>query len=600
MKQRKTCVLFLAFTVLASIFLSANVLGAPETFVDVIVGFNGAPDPEVIRSYGGAVLETYSIIPAIHAILPSSAITQLTQTQEVAYITKNSQIQTSGTIRWAIEHVGAPQAWSQSTGTSIKVAVLDTGVGPVNDVKVYGGYNFIENNLDTSDHYGHGTMIAGIIAAASTSTLGIAGTAPNAEIYAVKIINDQGDGTLDQAVSGIQWAINNGMQIISMSWNLADNPALNQAVDAAYNRGILLVAAAGNAGQIMSGVGYPASYDSVIAVSAVTEENTHLTESCVGSEIELAAPGEVIYSIGLDNRTWWGTGTSYAAGYITGTAALVWAKNPTLTNIQVRNILDKTATDLQPSDGQDRDIFFGYGLVNATAAVYATPNNFDAAFTWTPQKIYANVKTFFDASTSFGGAVGFTTYVWDFGDGTTPVTTESPLIDHNFAHEGTFSVKLSVSDDFGFQNSVTKTVSVNLDSQAPVTSDDYEGKPHTTGFTITLTATDNQTGVADTFYKINSGVTQTVTENGQPLMSMTGVNKLEYWSEDNAGNQETIHTINNIIIGSTNGTEPSPTQPTPTNSSLPADEQTVLWGIIGIVIVSAAVATFVFFWLRKK
>jgi minor extracellular protease Epr len=599
MKQNKTCVIVLLFTVLASIFLSANVLGALETFVDVIVGFNGTPDPELITSYGGAVLETYSIIPAVHAILPLSAVTQLTQTQEVVYITKNSQIQTSGTIRWAIEHIGAPQAWSQSTGTGIKVAVLDTGVGPINDVKVYGGYNFIENNLDTSDHYGHGTMIAGIIAAASTSTLGVAGVAPNAEIYAVKVINNQGDGTLNQAILGIQWAIDNGMQIISMSWNLADNSALKQAVDAAYSRGILLVAAAGNAGEIMTGVGFPASYDSVIAVSAVTEDNLRLTDSCCGAEIELAAPGEVVYSIGLGNKTWWGTGTSYSAGYVTGTAALVWAKNPSLTNIQIRGILDKTATDLQSGDGQDRDIFFGYGLVNATAAVYATPSNFEAAFTWGPQ-VYAKVKAVFDASSSFGGAVGFTSYTWNFGDGTTVVTAESSIIEHIFTHEGTFSVKLSVNDVFGFQNSVTKTVTVNLDSQAPVTSDDYEGKPHTAGFTITLTATDNQTGVADTFYRINSGVTQTVTENGQPLISMAGVNKLEYWSEDNAGNQESIHTISNIIIGSTNATEPSPTQSTPTTSSLPADEQTVFWGIIGIVIVSAVVAALVFFWLRKK
>jgi subtilisin family serine protease len=599
MKQRKTGSIVLALTVLASIFLSANVLGSPETFVDVIIGFNGPSNPEVIRSYGGAVLETYSIIPAVHAILPSPVVAQLTQTQEVAYITENSQVQTSGTIRWAIEHIGAPQAWSQSTGTGVKVAVLDTGVGPVNDVKVYGGYNFIENNLDTSDHYGHGTMIAGIIAAASTSTLGVAGVAPNAEIYAVKVINNQGDGNLNQAILGIQWAIDNGMQIISMSWNLADNSALKQAVDAAYSRGILLVAAAGNAGEIMTGVGFPASYDSVIAVSAVTEDNLRLTDSCCGAEIELAAPGEVVYSIGLDNKTWWGTGTSYSAGYVTGTAALVWAKNPSLTNIQVRSILDKTATDLQSGDGQDRDIFFGYGLVNATAAVYATPSNFDAAFTWAPQ-VYVKVKAVFDASSSFGRAVGFTTYVWDFGDGTTPVTAESSIIEHIFTQEGTFSVKLSVNDVFGFQNSVTKTVTVNLDSQAPVTSDDYEGKPHTTAFTITLTATDNQTGVADTFYRINSGVTQTVTENGQPLISMAGVNKLEYWSEDNAGNQEIIHTISNIIIGSTNATEPSPTQSTPTTSSLPADEQTVFWGIIGIVIVSAVVAALVFFWLRKK
>jgi PKD repeat protein len=343
----------------------------------------------------------------------------------------------------------------------------------------------------------------------------------------------------------------------------------------------------------------------VIAVSAVTQSNLQLDVSCCGEEIELSAPGEVVYSIGLDNTTWYGTGTSYSTGYVTGTAALVWAKNPSLTNIQVRNILDTTAVDLQPADGSDRDIFFGYGLVNASAAVFATPSNFNAAFAWNPNTVYAGAQTVFDASSSFGGVSGFTSYIWDFGDGTTPTTIESPVLEHVFASEGTFTVKLAVSDEFGFQDSVSQTVSVIRDSEAPVTLDNYDGTAHTAAFTITLTATDSLSGVAEIYYKINDGATKTVAINGQPLIKSEGVNKLEYWSEDAAGNQETPHkTINNIILGngSQQTTSPRTTQPTPTSTpenTLPLYEQTVFWIII-ISIVSAAVVGSLLFLHRKK
>ncbi|MGD6810746.1 MAG: S8 family serine peptidase [Candidatus Bathyarchaeia archaeon] len=605
-KQCKGYCFILVLTLLAGAFFCPIALNAKETItVDTIVGFNGTPDPELVSSFGGSVLEVYSIIPAVHALLPQTIVAQLKENPKVAYVTENSQIQATGTIRWAIENIGAPEAWNQSTGTGVKVAVLDSGVGPINDVTVYGGYNFINNNIDTHDVYGHGTMVAGIIAASASSALGVAGVAPNAQIYAVKVLNDEGVGNLNQAISGIQWAVDHDMQIISMSWNLIDeNNALKQAVDNAYSRGILLVGAAGNAGEIMSGVGCPACYDSVIAVSAVTENNRHLQDSCCGQEIELSAPGEVVYSTRYDNTTGWGTGTSYSTGYVTGTAALIWAKNPSLTNIQVRNILDITATDLQPADGSDRDIFFGYGLVNASAAVFATPNNFDAAFSWTPNTVYVGGSIKFDASASFGGVNGFTVYTWDFGDDTTTVTTEDSAVEHIFISEGTYNVRLTVSDDFGFQDSISKTVTVTRDTQAPVTKDNFDSKIHTSAFIINLTATDDLSGVAEIYYKINDSDTQSVSANGQPYISFEGTNKLEYWSKDAAGNQETPHkTINNIIIDSNQSTEPSSSNPTPTSTpdgNLPLYEQTNFLVIIGVILVLAVAAVWVLFWHKKK
>ena len=280
---------------------------------------------------------------------------------------------------WALNQINAPAAWSESTGKGVKIAILDSGVGPIDDVKVYGGYNFVDDNEDTTDIYGHGTMVASIIAATHTnSKTGLKGVAPDAEIYAVKIVDDQGNMNLGRAIAGVRWAIDNDMQIISMSWCINDgNYALRQILAEAYTKGILLVAAAGNTGQIANGVGCPADYDVTIAVSAVKENKFKLEQACTGSQIELTGPGENVGVIWRDNKLYTNTGTSFAAAYITGTAALVWAKNPALTNTEVRDILCRTATDLQPYDGLDRDIFFGYGLVNAAAAVQAsltTPN----------------------------------------------------------------------------------------------------------------------------------------------------------------------------------------------------------------------------------
>lgn len=584
----------------ATIFATAN-----NTTIDVIVSFTDTPDPKLITQNNGVIHEIYTITPAIYASLPQTAIENLKNNPKIAYIEENSKLKTCAyTTRWATDHINATQAWSQSTGEGVKIAVLDTGIASVNDITVEGGYNFINNNANYTDNVGHGTMVAGIIAASHSSTLGVAGVAPDAEIYSVKILDNLYDGQVSCAISGVQWAVNNGMQIISMSWTINDeNYALGQALQAAYNQGILLVAAAGNAGNQQTGVGCPASYTQVIAVSSIDQNNVRLGDSGDGPEIELAAPGESIYSVGPDNSLWVGSGTSYAAAFVTGTAALIWARNPSLTNVQIRQILDETAVDLQPGDGLERDIFYGYGLVNASAAVSATPKNSEADFTWSPNVLYADKQVTFDASSSFGGVNGFTTYTWNFNDGTIE-TTDSAVISHTFTVEGSYSVNLTVSNDFGFRDSKVQAVSVLLDNVAPVTSDNYNGSVYTSAFTITLTASDDSSGVAQTYYKLNDGTTKTVSIDGQPFINVEDLNnKLEYWSIDLAGNEETHKLLTDIKLDATPQTsKPSPnstqTQPTSTNPS--ENEQVLTWVILGILSFGAIVAVCIVFWRQRR
>lgn len=455
MKNKTSSSIILVAVILFTVFSAVTLTGYAETRnVEVIIGFAAQPDAELIKQYGGEIHYTYSIISAIYATLPETAIEPLSKKPEIAYIDWNGKIEVSGqTTYWGIDRINAPQAWSQSTGDGVKIAILDTGVGPHQNLKVYGGYNFVNNSTDWNDGHGHGTMVAGIIAASSTST-SLSGVAPNAQIYSVKILDNNGEGTVSRAIQGIEWAVSNNMQIISMSWSINAAPALHEAIQQAYNSGILLVAAAGNTYHME--VTCPAYYAEVIAVSATNKDNILTEFSSVGKEIELAAPGELIYSTYLNNGFGVGNGTSMAAAFVTGTAALVWAKNPELTNVEVRSILQNTALDL---DEAGRDIYYGYGLVDAYAALLATPSPIEADFTWSPATIYAGETVTFDASKSFSQRGNITKYTWNFGDGSNS-TLNTPITTHTYASEGNFHVTLTLSDELGFRNSIAKNVTV--------------------------------------------------------------------------------------------------------------------------------------------
>lgn len=547
MKRENGIVILMAVILLVA-FSSAIPLGAAEAAnVEVIVGFAGQPDAELIRQYGGEARYVYSIISAIYASLPESAIEPLRKNPKITYIDKNDKVEDLGqTVPWGIDRVKAPQAWVQSTGNGVKIAILDTGIGPHQDIPVYGGYDFVNNDTDPSDDNGHGTHVAGT-AAALFNSFGVVGVAPQANIYSVKIMDRNGTGYINWTIQGIQWAVNNGMQIISMSWNASNSPSLRNALDAAYNRGLLLVAAAGNSN---NEVAYPAAYDSVIAVAATKDDNTRYEFSGVGEAVELAAPGVDINSTWLGNGYEFMSGTSMATPHVSGVAALVWAKNPALTNFEVRDILQKTALDLDPNyEGRDR--YYGFGLVDAAAAVSATPSTFKVDFSWSPSTVYAGGRVTFDASASFGNPSGYTEYTWDFGDGNN-ATLNTPTVTHTFAVNGSYDVNLTVSSAFGFRNSTVNRVTVLQDSVPPVTVDNYDGLLHTSVFTIILTAYDYESGVAETYYRINDVPTKRVSADGQPFItSESANNRLEYWSVDNAGNVESSNILTEIKLDKT-------------------------------------------------
>lgn len=225
-------------------------------------------------------------------------------------------------IPWGVEKVGAPKYWEQTKGEGIKVGVIDTGISRSHpDLKgqVKGRVIVANNGRGHSKIDGHGTHVAGTIAAVANRK-GIVGVAPNVELYDVRAFNPDGTASIADIVEGINWSIENGMDIINMSFGASeDSYALRYAVKQAAKAGIVMVASAGNNGGKLE---YPAAYKEVIAVGAVNQENKLADFSSRGKGLDVLAPGVGIKSTWLNKQYRVLDGTSMAAAHVSGLHAL--------------------------------------------------------------------------------------------------------------------------------------------------------------------------------------------------------------------------------------------------------------------------------------
>ncbi len=209
---------------------------------------------------------------------------------------------------WGVKKIGADTVWTanpSNQGDGIKIAIIDTGINYNHEdlsPNYVTGYDFVNDDSDPFDDNGHGTHCAGIIAAANNDKA-VVGVAPEAELYSLKVLNAAGSGYTSDIIAAIQWAIANDMDVISMSLgSTVGSTALQQACDAAFNSGIVVVAAAGNNGaaRIGSNIIYPARYANVIAVGATDQNNVRAYFSCTGPELDIMAPGVNILSDYID------------------------------------------------------------------------------------------------------------------------------------------------------------------------------------------------------------------------------------------------------------------------------------------------------------
>ena len=277
--------------------------------------------------------------------------------------------------QWALEKVDAPEAWGLSTGQDILIAVVDTGTDLdhpdlVSKVRADIDRDFVNDDDDADDDHGHGTHVSGIAAAATDNGLGVAGLGWEATILPLKALDENGDGRATNVAAAIRHAADNGADVINMSvGGAAACPYYVQdAVDYAYGRGAVLVAAAGNNEGYEEN--FPANCEHVLGVAATTSYDTHASYSNYGNHVSVAAPGSSIYSTGWigDGGTnctsgyCYKSGTSMATPYVAGLAALVYSRYPTYTPDQVASAILDNAVDLETPGW---DMYTGCGRIAA-------------------------------------------------------------------------------------------------------------------------------------------------------------------------------------------------------------------------------------------
>ncbi len=355
---------------------------------------------------------------------------------------------------------------SDAGSVNQKVCIVDTGYTlnhadlPSSGVTGDDGYSSNNTGNWYNDGNGHGTHVAGTIAAIGSNNQGVVGVNPSGRLglHIVKVFNDSGSWAYgSDLIEAVNQCKNAGATVISMSLGGgASSTAERAAFDSAYASGILNVAAAGNDGN--SKMSYPASYGSVMSVAAVDSSGNVANFSQYNSQVEIAAPGVGINSTYNDGNYKSLNGTSMATPHVSGVAALVWGNNPNCTVQQLRDGLNASAQD-KGSSG--RDSYYGYGIVKAKDADTHLKN-----ICGTPPPNYAPDANF--SSTISGLSVTFTdkstddsrvmSRNWAFGDGATSTATNPS---HTYSADGSYQVSLTVADAQGLTDSITSTVTVS-------------------------------------------------------------------------------------------------------------------------------------------
>lgn len=340
----------------------------------VIISFKENIDYDLLEEMGAEIHEEFDAISAVSVTLPNEQLVQTASNDSsIEYVEENSIVTAAGqTTTWGYRTVKANTATSLGyTGKGVKIAIIDSGINSKHpDLKVAGGVSKVENSSAFTDGNGHGTHVAGVIGAQNNS-IGTVGVAPDSLIYSVKVLSANGVGTLEGVVAGIQWAIDQKVDIINMSLTtINDDKALRDIAQKAYEAGIVVIAASGNEREkgLYNDVLYPARFSSVIAVGSVSKFNKLSYFSNYGASQELVAPGEGILSSFTDSKTTSNEdyaiseGTSVASPFVAGTFAQYMEAYPHLSNIQLRETVKRAAVDLGV---KGRDNTYGNGLVQS-------------------------------------------------------------------------------------------------------------------------------------------------------------------------------------------------------------------------------------------
>lgn len=337
----------------------------------------------LVRRFGATITKPLRIINGMAVYLPPEAAAALLKETDVLRIDddvivnavgKPSASQPAEVLPWGVDRINADLAWTGTKGLAVKVGIVDTGIDLGHSdlmANIKGNVNTINPLKNGNDDNGHGTHVAGT-AAAVDNNIGVIGAGPEIYLYAVKVLGKNGSGQLSDVIEGLQWCIDNRMQVVNMSLGTySEVQSFHDAIIAVYNSGIVIAVAAGNDG--VSSPLYPAAYDEVIAVAASDINDRIPAWSNYGPHVDLTAPGVNIYSAYKGNIYKTLSGTSMAAPHVAGASALVLTTtvdsydlnlNGIWDPIEVKNKLQHTARNL--GYNSDRQ---GAGLVCADLAV---------------------------------------------------------------------------------------------------------------------------------------------------------------------------------------------------------------------------------------
>jgi subtilisin family serine protease len=269
--------------------------------------------------------------------------------------------------------IGVPGAWAMTTGaSSVIVGLLDTGYDGAHPdlagIPTVAQWNTRTNTKTITDVYGHGTHVAGTIAAQANNAMGVAGVAPGIRIMPVKVMDNNGQGYWSDFLEGVDWARTHGASIINLSLGgtltTTQAAAFQPTFDAAYKAGVVVVAAAGNNNR--NEPFYPASFAHVISVAATTNNDIKASFSNYGPAVDLSAPGYQIMSTYPGGQYKLMSGTSMATPHVVGLAALIRSYHPSYTVDEVETAMEVNSVDLGAAG---RDDYFGFGRIQADQAV---------------------------------------------------------------------------------------------------------------------------------------------------------------------------------------------------------------------------------------
>ncbi len=266
---------------------------------------------------------------------------------------------------WHLEKISAPQAWDISKGDNVIIAVLDSGVDPNHpdlSSKLLQGYNFYDNNYNTTDVYGHGTKVAGVAAALTNNAIGVSSIGWQCSILPLRVTDTNGYAYSSLLTKALVYAADRGAKVAVISFAIFGGNMISDAAKYFMDKGGLVIAAGGNDNTNHADADNPY----IISVSATTSSDSRASFSSYGPYIDLSAPGSSIYTTIRGGSYGSVSGTSFSAPLTAGLAALIFSANPSLTPTQVEQIMESTALDL---GDPGYDVYYGYGRIDAFGAL---------------------------------------------------------------------------------------------------------------------------------------------------------------------------------------------------------------------------------------